>query len=73
MDTGSSWKRLKDVSKSLFAMEVDSVKMLELMQKVNLEFCTNLSVQEFLEHTTIRKLAKLLEVREGDAEDDEDE
>lgn len=62
-----------DVSKSFFAMEVDSVRMLELMQKVNLEFCTNLSVQDFLGHTTIWKLAKLLEVREGDAEDDDDE
>ena len=62
-----------DVSKSFFAMEVDSVRILELMQKVNLEFCTNLSVQDFLGHTTIWKLAKLLEVREGDAEDDDDE
>ena len=51
---------MKDVSKNMLML-------------VNLEFCTNLSVQDFLGHTTIWKLATLLDVREGDAEDDDDD
>ncbi|MDD3361807.1 MAG: AMP-binding protein [Hespellia sp.] len=59
-----------DVTKSFFEMEVDSVQLLTLMEKVNAEFGTNLSVQEFLSHTSIRKLALLFEDREGDEDDD---
>ncbi len=41
-------------------METDSILLLGLLEKINLKFQTDVSIEEFLGHTSIRKMADFL-------------